>query len=123
MAPTDVVSIYGDRWAIEVTYRDVKQLAHTEDPQTWKGEGPERAANLGFWLHAATWLWYLDVSGATPTFTTQPWYTAKRLPSFADALAQLRRVLWRERISTASQPDQLQPEIATVLVEALAMAA
>ena len=70
MTPADVVSIYGDRWAIEVTYRDVKQLAHVEDPQTWKGDGPERAANLGFWLHAATWLWYLDVSGTAPAFTT-----------------------------------------------------
>lgn len=123
MTPADVVSIYGDRWAIEVTYRDVKQLAHAEDPQTWKGEGPERAANLGFWLHAATWLWYLDTSGTTPTFTTQPWYTAKRVPSFADALAQLRRVLWQERISAASHADQLPPEITTVLIEALATAA
>jgi len=123
MAPAEVVSIYGDRWAIEVTYRDVKQFAHAEDPQTWKGEGPERAANLGFWLHAATWLWYLDVSGTTPTFAIQPWYTAKRLPSFADALAELRRVLWRDRISAASQPSHLQPEITTVLIEALAMAA
>ncbi|MGH8999647.1 MAG: IS701 family transposase [Acidimicrobiia bacterium] len=123
MTPADVTSIYADRWAIEVTYRDVKQLTHAEDPQTWKGQGPERAANLGFWLHAATWLWYLDASGTTPAFTTQPWYTTKRLPSFADALAELRRVLWRQRISAASEAGQLQPEITTVLIEALATAA
>ena len=123
MAPAEVVSVYGDRWAIECTYRDVKQLAHGQEPETWKGEGPERAANLAFWLHGATWLWYLDVSGATPTFTTQPWYTTKRLPSFADALAQLRRVLWRQRISPASERGRLSPEMTTVLVEALATAA
>ncbi len=123
MAPAEVVSIYGDRWAIECTYRDVKQLAHGQEPETWKGEGPERAANLAFWLHGATWLWYLEVSGATPTFTTQPWYTTKRHPSFADALAQLRRVLWQDRISGPSEHGQLSPEITTVLVEALAMAA
>lgn len=123
MAPAEVVSTYGDRWAIECTYRDVKQLAHGQEPETWKGKGPERAANLAFWLHGATWLWYLDVSGTTPTFTTQPWYSTKRLPSFADALAQLRRVLWRQRISPASECGQLSPEMTTVLVEALAMAA
>jgi hypothetical protein len=123
MAPAEVLSIYGDRWAIECTYRDVKQLAHGQEPQTWKGRGPERAAHLGFWLHGATWLWYLDISGTTPTFTTRPWYTTKRIPSFADALAQLRRVLWQERISPACHRGQLTPEMTTLLVEALAMAA
>jgi hypothetical protein len=123
MAPAQVVSIYGDRWAIECTYRDVKQLAHGQEPQTWKGKGPERAANIAFWLHGATWLWYLDASGTTPTFTTQPWYTAKRVPSFPDALAQLRRLLWRERISSTSHDQALSPEMTNVLVDALAMAA
>lgn len=59
MAPGEVLSLYGDRWAIECTYRDVEQLAHGQEPQTWKGKGPERAANLAFWLHGAAWLWYL----------------------------------------------------------------
>jgi hypothetical protein len=123
MAPGEVLSLYGDRWAIEVTYRDVKQLAHGQEPQTWKGQGPERAANLAFWLHGATWLWYLATSGAVPTFTSQPWYRQKRLPSFADAIAQLRRVLWEERILATSHHDQDKQVITSVLVEALAMAA
>jgi len=123
MAPAEVLSIYGDRWAIEVTYRDVKQLAHAQEPQTWKGKGPERAANLGFWLHGATWLWYLATSGTAPIFSTQPWYRAKRLPSFADALAHLRRALWQERISATSRNGQDLQEITAVLVDALAIAA
>jgi len=123
MAPGEVLSLYGDRWAIECTYRDVKQLAHGQEPQTWKGQGPERAANLAFWLHGAVWLWYLVTSGTSPAFSTQPWYTSKRLPSFADALAQLRKALWRERISGTSQSGQQGREITTLLVEALAMAA
>ena len=123
MAPAEVLSVYGDRWAIECTYRDVKQLAHGQEPQSWKGRGPERAANLAFWLHGAVWLWYLTVSGAAPVFTAQPWYTTKRLPSFADALAQLRRVLWRERISATSQSGEHRREITTLLVDVLSMAA
>ena len=105
------------------TYRDVKQPAHGQEPQTWKGKGPERAANLAFWLHGAVWLWYLTVSGTTPVFTTRPWYSSKRLPSFADALAELRKALWQERISPTSQSGQQGSEITTLLVEALAMAA
>lgn len=123
MSPADVVSVYADRWAIEVTYRDVKQLAHGQEPQTWKGQGPERAAALAFWLHSAVWLCYLNTSGSTPAFSTQPWYTAKRTPSFADALAELRKALWRDRITPTSSDDRLSPEMTTVLVEALATAA
>ena len=123
MTPGEVLSLYGDRWAIECTYRDVKQLAHGQEPQTWRGQGPERAANLAFWLHGAVWLWYLATSGTRPAFTTRPWYASKRLPSFADALAQLRKALWGERISETSPSSQQGREITTLLVEALAMAA
>ena len=101
----------------------MKQLAHGQEPQTWKGQGPERAANLAFWLHGAVWLWYLVTSGTSPAFTTHPWYTSKRLPSFADALAQLRKALRLERISGTSQSAQQGHEITTLLVDALAMAA
>jgi len=104
-------------------YRDVKQLVGGEQPQTWKGEGPQRAAHLSFWLHGTVWLWYLAHSGANPAINPQPWYTAKRIPSFAEAIAELRRTLWHDRISPNSQPDPLSPEMATVLIEALATAA
>ncbi len=123
MAPAEVVSIYAGRWAIEVTYRDVKQLVGGQQPQTWKGEGPERAAHLSFWLHGAVWLWYLADTGTAPRINSQPWYPTKRVPSFADAIAELRRVLWRERISPNSEPRPLNPQMATVLIDALAMAA
>ena len=123
MAPGEVLSLYGDRWAVECTYRDVKQLAHGQEPQTWKGKGPERAANLAFWLHGAVWLWYLATSATSPAFATRPWYSSKRLSAFADALAQLRKALWQERISPTSRSSQQGREITTLLVEALAMAA
>ena len=123
MAPEDVLSLYAGRWAIEVTYRDVKQIVGGEQLQTWKGEGPERAAHLSFFMHGTIWLWYLTTSGTDPRFATQPWYTAKRTPSFADAMAELRRALWRERISPSSGTRPLSPEMATVLIDALAMAA
>lgn len=123
MSAAEVVSIYAGRWAIEVTYRDVKQLIGGQQPQSWKGDGPERAAGLSFWVHGAVWLWYLDICGDRPILTAQEWNTNKRAASLLDALAQLRRVLWRERISPASQAGRLSPEMTAVLVEALATAA
>lgn len=124
MPPPTVVSIYASRWAIEITNRDTKQLIGAHQPQSWKHKGPERAASLGFWLHTAIWLTYITATGnRRPTMTVRDWYPGKTTPSFADAIAELRRALWRERISPDSKPTPLTPKMTNVLVEALATAA
>ena len=123
MSAAEVVEIYAARWSIEVCYRDVKQAAGGQEPQSWKGKGPERAAGLSFWLYGAIWVWYIEISGQHPSFTIQPWHPAKAAPSFADALAELRRTLWRERISPALGVPILDQQTVDVLVEALAVAA
>jgi len=123
MAVPDVISVYAGRWAIEVCHRDVKQLVGGEQPQSWKHRGPERAAALAFWMHAAVWLAYLAASGDQPAMIHRDWYPQKTTPSFADAMAEVRRALWRQRICPDSEPAALTQEMTTVLVEALAAAA
>ncbi len=116
----DVASRYCGRWSIEDTFRNTKQYLGGEDPQTWKGQGPERAAALSLWIYAAVWQWYIAVYGAKPTWVPTPWYTRKATPSFADALAALRRELWGRRIFVRSEPRPLMRKIADVLIGALA---
>lgn len=123
MGPAEVVEIYAGRWSIEMCYRDVKQAIGGQEPQSWRDKGPERAAGLAFWLYGAVWTWYIDTHGQRPAFAVRPWYPKKTLPSFADALAQLRRTLWRERISPASGTPDLDQQTVDVLLDALAVAA
>jgi hypothetical protein len=123
MGAAEVVEIYAGRWSIEMCYREVKQALGGQQPQTWKDKGPERAAGLAFWLYGAIWAWYIGISGERPSFALQPWYPTKKAPSFADALAELRRTLWRERISPTSRTQLLDQQTVDVLVEALAVAA
>ena len=85
-----------------MTNRDAKQALGGEDPQSWKGEGPARAAALSLWLHTAIWCWYLSTHADTTSWRTRPWYRHKHTASFADALAALRRNLWRQRITAMS---------------------
>ena len=118
-----MASQYAGRWAIEDTFRSTKQALGGEDPQTWKAHGPERAAALSFWIYAAVWLWYLEIHGTTPSWPTLPWYPKKCTASFADALAALRRTLWRQRVSANSSSGQLLPKIRDGLIEILARAA
>jgi hypothetical protein len=121
--PAAVASQYSGRWSIEDTFRSTKQTLGGEDPQTWKHAGPERAAALSFWIYAAVWLWYLEVYGTKPSWPTVPWYPQKCTPSFADALAALRRALWRQRISANSSSEPLSAKIRSSLIEILARAA
>jgi hypothetical protein len=118
----DVASRYAGRWSIEVCFRDVKQHLGAEDPQSWKRQGPERAAYLGLWLHALIWCWYLHAHPTGRTWIPRPWYTRKASPSFLDALAALRR-LWSQRITAMSAQPEHSDEITTALLDTLAYAA
>ena len=111
------------RWPIEVCYRDVKQDLGGQDPQSWKRRGPERAAALSLWLHATIWCWYLDTHPEGQTWIPRPWYRHKTTPSFLDALAALRRVLWAQRITAMSSPSLDNTKITDALLDSLAYAA
>jgi hypothetical protein len=118
-----VAAHYAGRWTIEVVFCDAKQHLGAEDPQTWKRKGPERAAALALWLHAAVWLWYIPVWGTRRSWTPTPWYQRKTTPSFADALAALRRLLWHQRITAVCSTTPLPAKIIRPLVDTLARAA
>ena len=119
----EVLECYNDRWAIEDTFKNTKQLLGGQQPQTFKGKGPERAAGLSLWLYAVVWLWYLKQKPAHRTFMVQPWYCQKATPSFADAIACLRRCLWRERIKYMFGNSAVHDKKFEFLLEALAPAA
>jgi len=98
-------------------------LAGQDIPQTWKGKGPERAAALSLWIYSAVWLWYLQQKSRRRYFFVQPWYSGKTVPSFADALSCLRRVLWRYRIKFMFGKRFVHNNNFEFLIEALATAA
>jgi hypothetical protein len=118
-----IVERYSARWAIEVTNREVKQCLRSEDPQSWKYHGPERAAHLSLWLYSAIWTWYVTTFGTEQTWTVRPWYHKKATPSFLDALAALRRTLWAERIIPLSIGHREHEKIIDGMLDVLANAA
>jgi hypothetical protein len=119
----EIVARYAGRWAIEVTFREVKQCLGGEDPQSWKHRGPERAANLSLWLYSAIWMWHITTNGTQRTWITRPWYPNKKTPSFLDALAALRRALWAERITPLSFSGGDHTKIIDGMLDVLATAA
>jgi hypothetical protein len=123
MTAAKVLECYNDRWAIEDTFKNTKQLLGGQQPQTFKGKGPERAACLSLWLYSVVWLWYLSQKTSRRYFFVQPWYCQKTTPSFADAIACLRRELWKERINCMFGKSAVHDNKFQYLLEALAPAA
>jgi len=123
MDPAEVLACYADRWAIEDTFKNTKQLLGAQQPQTRKAKGPERAAGLSLWLYSMVWLWYLKQKSRRRYFIVQPWYRQKVAPSFADALSCLRRELWRQRIKYMFGISAVHDKKFKFVLEALAPAA
>lgn len=120
MDPAEVLACYADRWAIEDTFKNTKQLLGGQQPQTYKAQGPERAAGLSLWLYSMVWLWYLRQKSRRRHFIVPRWYRQKSAPSFADALSCLRRDLWRERIKCMFGVSAVHDKKVEFLLEALA---
>jgi len=102
LSAAQIVGQYAGRWSIEETFKNTKQLIGGQQPQCFKRQGPERAAAMSFWLYSMVWLWYLNHRRLWSKLPRLPWYRHKRRPSFADALACLRRQLWRQAINCMS---------------------
>jgi hypothetical protein len=118
-----VIGGFAGRWSIEDTFRNTKQFIGGQEPQTWKGQGPERAAMLSLWLGSVVWLWYLQQPRHAHRVTGPAWYPGKRHPSFQDALAALRRHLWSQRIKIMFGQSLGHHKNLAVLIEALSKAA
>ena len=123
MTAAEVLECYNDRWAIEDTFKNTKQFLGGQEPQTYKGQGPERAAALSLCLYSMVWLWDLRQKSKVRTFWVQPWYRQKATPSFADALCCLRHELWAERIKYMFGDSAVHDKKFEFLMEALACAA
>ena len=118
-----VVESYAGRWSIEDTFKNTKQSLGAETPQAWKKYGPERIAHLAFLLYSLVWLWYLQTQGTKRTWQIVPWYPQKQTASFTDALASLRRTLWRQRIISRTDKTSVPPKIISALIDVVALAA
>ena len=118
-----VVSEYCGRWCIEDTFKNIKQILGGQQPQVWKGQAPERAAAFSFLLYGLVWTWYVCHGYRKTKIRILPWYPYKQNPAFIDAIASLRRALWRQRIFSTSTQRPVSAYNVKLLIDSLAAAA
>lgn len=90
-----ILETYAGRWAIEVFFREAKQLLGFGESTAWTRRAVERVAPFVGLVYTVVTLWAhecADVAlrGVVPV---RPWYRHKQAASFADLLAAVRRTV------------------------------
>jgi hypothetical protein len=128
LTPERIVELYASRWAIEVTFQEVRAHLGFESTRSRCRASVLRsgACLLGlFSVVSVIWGQLVSERGEAKVGTT-PCY-AKTDPTFADALASVRQLLWTEVLLPQTPGGELvaalPPPLREMLLEHLAAAA
>jgi hypothetical protein len=125
--PLQVVCWFVQRWQVEVTFREVRDHLGVETQRQWSDLAIARTTPclLGLFSIVAVLAARLD-RRARSAVCTDAWYRKPR-PTFADALAAVRRQFWREQglLLSARQAEvrKLHPGLRRGIAYALCQAA
>jgi hypothetical protein len=127
LSPSRIIALYTGRWSIEVTFQEVRAHLGLATPRNWSRQSVLRTAPCLLGLFSLVCLIYhRHTRGKTPPRLALPWY-AKAEPTFSDAIAAVRRLLWRETILKGAcrhgGVEKLSPRIRDHLLDQLSRAA
>jgi hypothetical protein len=111
----EIIELYHRRWAIEVAFRDAKQLSGVGEAQNRTRLAVERTAPFAFLSLSIAIVWYALAGHAPSDITehrrTHPWYRTKHQPSVQDMLTKLRRTIIASRFLAATSQTPARPKL------------
>jgi hypothetical protein len=129
LEPVAILSRFVFRWRIETTFQEVRVHLGVETQRQWSDLAILRTTPALLGLYSLITVWAHGLMG-TPATAVRPhpanWYN-KSQPTFSDAIAAVRRVLWTPRDLSVSRQGSETVEIPVRLlnrfVETLCLAA
>jgi hypothetical protein len=129
LEPTAVLSRFVFRWRIETTFQEVREHLGVETQRQWSDLAILRTTPALLGLYSLITIWAHGLM-AVPATAVRPhpaaWYK-KSQPTFTDAIAAVRRVLWTpEGFSMSRQQTEgveIPSQLLQRLVETLCLAA
>lgn len=117
--PLEILSWFVRRWSVEVTFEEVRRHLGVETQRQWSGLAILRTTPclLGLFSLITLMADRLEVTGAL-TVQRSAWY-GKDVPTFSDALAAVRMVLWRHVPFSMSGPHTETLKIPRAVFERL----
>lgn len=114
--PQQILAWFVQRWQLEVTFHEVRAHLGVETQRQWADQAIARSTPALFGLFSlVTLLAHPTMRTAAVPLPYTAWY-AKPLPTFADALALVRRRVWTSLLfSTSPVAPDLQKISSTLL--------
>jgi hypothetical protein len=117
--PEQILAWFVQRWQLEVTFHAMRAHLGLETQRQWTPLAIARTTPALFGLFSlVTLLAHPAFSSATPPLPHTAWYV-KPLPTFADALALVRRRLWASLLFQMSSPAADPEKISGTLLDHL----
>ena len=104
LSASQIVSRFVRRWAMEVTFQEARAHLGVQGQRQWNDLAVTRATPLRLALFSLVTL-IVQGQPAWQTSVRQAAWYKKALPTFSDALAQVRRCLWRQLAFCMSVED------------------
>ena len=113
--PCDILSWFVSRWQVEVTFAEVRAHLGVETQRQWSDKAILRTTPVLLGLFSIVTLWAHDLSKSRKLKQrTAAWYP-KAVLTFSDAIAAVRREIWRHQISFMSRPSRDSIEIPAII--------
>lgn len=113
LSDEDVLQVYSCRWPVETTFQDSKSHLGLGQPQNWVPQAVRRTTPTQLYLYSLTVLWHEHVRDQPG-----PWvrnWPGKRMASFADMLATLRRDSFGETREKLLCTAEISPDVQKIL--------
>ena len=119
LRPGQIVECFAARWSIEVTFQEIRAHLGFESTRQWCGNSVRRAGALLLGLFSVVSLIYGELARQqkVKVHTTACYH--KSSPTFADALAAVRTLLWEQIILPHAPGSHLVAKIPPALRELL----
>jgi len=117
-AMRQIIAWYISRWQIEVTFEEMRRPLGLETQRQWSARAIARTTPCLLGLFSRVLLLAYRLSPQALPTRHAAWY-AKRAPTFADALAVVRRQLWTELNSPAPLQTAAMANPSALLLEML----
>jgi hypothetical protein len=95
LSARQIVEYFVRRWSMETTFQEARLYLGLEGQRQWNDLATARATPVRLALFSLVTLVVQRQPGWQGAFRRSAWYEKPR-PTFADALAQVRRALWRQ---------------------------
>ena len=127
LSPSAIITLYTGRWSIEVTFQEARRHLGFHTPRSWRERSVLRTGPCLLGLFSLVCLIHhrnTGGGGADPLSTA--WYE-KAEPTFADAVASVRRLLWSQTVLEHADRHgafkKLPPDLRETLLDQLSRAA